>query len=391
MPIEVRTPALEEVERYIEVHRTGFNSYWDPAQRTRNIEFLSAPTGQTLHAAYEGGEMIGTAMSIPLTVAMPGGTAVPVSGLTWVATLPNHRRRGVMAALIDTHLAHAREQGAVASVLDAFESALYGRYGYGAATYDVEVTIPTSRITFREPPTGRQIRFAEAADSVAVMQRVWHEAQKQRAGMTNRPDPEIEWWAAKHEGFLILAGGAAGEVDGYATYTVDERWSPTQHPDHKVKVGELIACSTEAYAALWSTLISLDMATEVVARYRPVDELLPHLVTAPRRIDRSHLADSLWLKPLDVQALLAARTYRPGPACTIEVEGGRLRIDPADGSVTRTDAPPDATMTRAAFGALVLGGSGATVLAGAGQISGDAERADALLGWSHAPWSPLQF
>ena len=49
------------------------------------------------------------------------------------------------------------------------------------------------------------------------------------------------------------------------------------------------------------------------------------------------------------------------------------------------------TLTGAAFGALVLGGSGATVLAQAGQITGDAERADALLGWSHAPWSPLQF
>jgi predicted acetyltransferase len=391
MAIEVRTPALEEVERYIEVHRTGFNSYWAPDRRARNIEYLSAPTGQTLHAAYDGSEMVGTAMSIPLTVTVPGGAAIPASGLTWVATLPNHRRRGVMAALLDAHLALAREQGAVASVLDAVESALYARYGYGVATYDVEVTIPTAHITFREPPTGRQIRFAEAADSVAVMQRVWHAAQRQRSGMTNRPDPEVEWWADKHEGFLIVAADDAGEVDGYATYTVDERWSPMQHADNKVKVGELIASSTEAYAALWSTLIALDMATEVVARYRPVDELLPHLVTAPRRIDRSHLADSLWLRPLDVPALLAARSYRPGPACVVEVDGERLRVDPADGSVTPTDAAADVTMTAAAFGALVLGGPGATVLARAGRVAGDAERADALLGWSHAPWSPLQF
>ena len=87
-----------------------------------------------------------------------------------------------MAALLEAHLDHAREQGAVASVLDAVESALYGRYGYGVATYDVEVTIPTAHIAFREPPTGRQIRFADAAGSVAVMQRVWHAAQRQRAG-----------------------------------------------------------------------------------------------------------------------------------------------------------------------------------------------------------------
>ncbi len=390
MTIEVRTPALDEVERYIDVHRTGFNSHWAADLRARNIEFLSAPSGHTLHAAYEGAEMVGTAMSIPLTVTVPGGGAVAACGLTWVATLPSHRRRGVMSALLDAHLALARERNCVVSVLDAVDSGLYGRYGYGTATYDVELTIPTAHVTFKEPPTGCTIRFVEARDSVAVMQRVWHAAQQQRTGMTNRPDPEVEWWVAGHEGFLIVAEDDAGEVDGYASYTVEDRWTSV-HADYKVKVGELIASSTAAYAALWSALISLDMATTVSAMYRPVDELLPHLITAPRRIDRSHLADSLWLRALDVRGLLEARAYRPGAPCVLDVAGERFRVDPADGSVEPTGAPADVTLTSAAFGALVLGGSGATVLAQAGQITGDAERADALLGWSQAPWSPLQF
>jgi predicted acetyltransferase len=295
-----------------------------------------------------------------------------------------------MSALLDAHLEHARDQGAVASVLNAVDSSLYRRYGYGTATYDVVLTISTAQVAFSEPPAGRRIRFAEAADSVPLMQRVWHAAQPQRAGMTNRPDPEVEWWVATHEGFLIVAEDDAGEADGYATYTVERRWAPV-HADYQVKVGELIACSPAASAALWSALTSLDMATEVVARYRPVDDPLPHLLTAPRRVDRSHVADSLWLRPLDVTALLVARRYRPGDACVIDVEGARLRVDPADGSVEATEAAADVTMDAAAFGALVLGGAGATMLAQAGQITGDAERADALLGWSHAPWSPLQF
>ncbi len=390
MTVEVRTPALEEVERYVDVHRTGFNSHWAADHRARNVEYLSAPTGHTLHAAYDGTEMVGTAMSLPLTLTVPGGGAVAATGLTWVATLPSHRRRGVMSALLDAHLAHAREHGSAVSVLDAVDSALYGRHGYGIATYDVELTIPTAHVTFREPPTSRRIRFAEAAQSVPLMQRVWHATQPQRSGMTNRPDPEVEWWVAKHEGFMIVAEDDAGEADGYASYTVEDRWTSV-HADYKVKVGELVAASPAAYAALWSALISLDMATSVVAMYRPVDELLPHLITAPRRIDRSHLADSLWLRALDVRRLLEARSYRPGAACVLDVAGERLRVDPADGSVEATDAVADVTLTGAAFGALVLGGSGATVLAQAGQITGDAERADALLGWSHAPWSPLQF
>ena len=328
MAIEVRTPATDEVERYIDVHRTGFNSHWDADRRTRNIEFVSAPSGHTLHAAYEGTEMVGTAMSLPLTVSVPGGGAVAASGLTWVATLPSHRRRGVMSALLDAHLALARDQGCLVSVLDAVDSGLYGRYGYGTATYDVELTIPTAHVTFKEPPSDRQVRFADARESVQLMQRVWHAAQRQRAGMTNRPDPEVEWWVAEHEGFLIVAEDDAGEADGYASYSVEDRWTSV-HADYQVKVGELIASSPAAYAALWSALISLDMATTVVAMYRPVDELLPHLITAPRRIDRSHLADSLWLRALDVRRLLEARAYRRAcPACWTSPANGCGSIRP---------------------------------------------------------------
>ncbi len=391
MALSVRTTTPSEIERFMQVHRTGFSQVWDDDLRARNHEFLASTPGQTLHAAFDGDEMVGTALSLELTIALPGGTCVPATGLTWVATLPNHRRKGVMSALLDAHLTLAGEQGAAVSVLTAVESALYGRYAYGVATYDAVVTVTTAHISFREPPTGRQIRFVEPADSVPAMQRVWNAVQQHRAGMTNRPDAEVEWWTAKYDGFLIVAVDDAGEVDGYAAYTVDRNRSPTQHADDTVKVDELIASSPEAYAALWSTLISLDGVGEVSARCRPVDELLPHLVTAPRRVDRSHIADGLWVRPLDVAALLRARAYRPGPACVIDVAGERFRVDPSDGSVETTDAAADVTMGVAAFGALVFGGQGAAMLGAAGQIAGDAAAADTLLGWPLAPWSPLQF
>ena len=75
----------------------------------------------------------------------------------------------------------------------------------------------------------------------------------------------------------------------------------------------------------------------------------------------------------------------------LEVAGERFRVDPADGSVEPTGAPADVTLTTAAFGALVLGGRAPRCSPRPARSTGDAERADALLGWSHAPWSPLQF
>src|SRR5690606_34146731 len=59
------------------------------------------------------------------------GAETRVSGLTWVGVHPAHRRRGILSAMIDHHLAQCRERGEAISALFAAEAAIYGRFGYG--------------------------------------------------------------------------------------------------------------------------------------------------------------------------------------------------------------------------------------------------------------------
>ena len=82
----------------------------------------------------------------PLTMSIPGPQAsvrqVPCAGLTWVGVHPDHRRKGVLTAMLRHHFEEVRHQhGTAVSALHASEPAIYGRYGYGLASLELEVTL----------------------------------------------------------------------------------------------------------------------------------------------------------------------------------------------------------------------------------------------------------
>src|SRR3954467_9255922 len=82
----------------------------------------------------------------PLTLGIPGpgGSTrqVPCAGLTWVGVHPDHRRKGVLKAMMRHHLEQVRaEPGTHASPLHASEPAIYGRHGYGMASLELDVSL----------------------------------------------------------------------------------------------------------------------------------------------------------------------------------------------------------------------------------------------------------
>lgn len=116
-----------------------------------------------------------------------------------------------------------------------------------------------------------------------------------------------------------------------------------------------------------------------------LDDPLPSLLTNPRAMKTTALHDCLWLCPRRVGDLLAARRYRVDDSLVVEVDGERWRVGggPADASATLTDEAPHLTMSRAAMGALLLGGVSATELAATRRLVGDdLARADVFFGWA---------
>jgi predicted acetyltransferase len=172
-------------------------------------------------------------------------------------------------------------------------------------------------------------------------------------------------WETPWKGWVAVHRDVAGEADGFARYTADQKWEH-HRPRSVVKVQDFVALNDRAYDALWRFLADLDLVATIRAERRSPYERLPWLLTNRRAIEPDDIGDGLWVALLDVPAALAARTYeRPGDlvidVVDAEPSSGRTRVrleSGPDGSacaITTRDA--DLTVHADALGAAYLGGT----------------------------------
>src|SRR5215467_6637839 len=86
--------------------------------------------------------------SVRLTV--PGGR-VDAAGLTVAGVLPTHRRRGLLRAMMRDLLDACHRRGAPVAYLWATEDTIYGRFGFGLASFTAEIYLPRLRSAFHAP------------------------------------------------------------------------------------------------------------------------------------------------------------------------------------------------------------------------------------------------
>ena len=115
--------------------------------------------------ACDGDDIVGMAHYLDLNVTVPGGAVVPVAGVTLVAVAPTHRRRGLLREMYtELHDRIANAHYPIAA-LTASEGGIYGRFGYGPATIEVELTVDRTRAQFRaDAPDPRGVRLVKPAD-----------------------------------------------------------------------------------------------------------------------------------------------------------------------------------------------------------------------------------
>ena len=85
-------------------------------------------------AAWDGAAPVGVTSIYSFQLSVPGQEVLPAAGVTFVAVLPTHRRRGVLNSLMRRQLADVRDRAEPLAVLWASESVIYSRYGYGSAS-----------------------------------------------------------------------------------------------------------------------------------------------------------------------------------------------------------------------------------------------------------------
>jgi predicted acetyltransferase len=370
-------------------------------------------------AAFDGGQPVGTAGAYSFQLSVPGGDALPAAGVTFVSVLPTHRRRGVLTSIMRRQLRDIRELGEPLAVLWASEAAIYSRFGYGLASWQLSFTVRRGEgalAAFAPDTRDVRLRLVEPSAALPEMAKIYQAVMPSRPGFFARHDA---WWqrllhdpAEERHGagpLRCVLAEAGGEPQGYVLYSGNPNWGSDGLPDGTVTVRELMSASPAAGAALWADLLSRDLATEFRAYRRPLDDPLLYQLADPRRV-RSQVTDSLWVRIVDVPAALSGRSYSCPVDTVIEVRdellpanAGSWRLAaPGSGSgaascvpATSATSGPDIALDVTALGAAYLGGISLGALAQAGLVTelrpGAVRRLSAAMSWDIAPWCPTVF
>ena len=360
---------------------------------------------ERVHAARENGVVVGGAAAFSFQLTVPGGR-VPAAGVTVVGVLPTHRRRGILRALMRAQLDDVRGRGEPVAYLWASEAPIYGRFGYGIASWAGEVEIRREHAGFAQQLEAYGVtRLVGVDEALELFPPIYEDVAREMPGMFAR---SREWWEARalaDPEWRRAGGGEMArvvlEVDGrpeaYALYRLHVSFARGSSTG-KTSVIEALGRTPHGTAAIWRYLLDVDWMERLSAALLPPDHPLFLLVAEPRRLGFL-LGDALWVRLVDVEAALAARTYRPGEAVVLDVRDsfcawneGRYRVG---GGVERTDADADLALGVDALASVYLGGFTFAQLARALRVEelrpGAVERADALFRTDRAPWCPEIF
>jgi predicted acetyltransferase len=355
--------------------------------------------------ADDDGAIVGTGAALTMSLTVPGGAEVPVSGVTWISVAATHRRQGVMRRVMDELVADARRRGELASGLLASEGSIYENVGYGPATRWRTTEIETRRIRWTsDRPRGR-FRFVEPEDVLEVLPPIHDRVRAVRVGELSRSDA---WWRSNtlHGRESITAYVVYEDEDevaqAYAAYKVTERWSDTG-PNHLLEVVNAGAATTTAQLALWRFLTEIDLVSVVTTEAIPFDDVLQWHVADARFLHTTDVSDMLWLRLLDVAGFLSARRYQVADELVIEIEGGdegvpgrwRLAGGPDGAKCERTGDAADLSLSSRDLASISMGGYSARPLGAAGRIvertPGAVDRLADMFRWDPLPYCATHF
>lgn len=412
--VEIRTIRDEELPAWSEaMARTFFvaGANGEAMADFRRSRMLPGDA-ERMAGAFDGGKVVGTFRSFAVGMTVPGGAVTPVAGVTNVAVLPTHRRRGILSAMMARDLREDAERGESAGILIASEYPIYGRYGYGAATEHATWVFDRNGSAFATPldPDMARVESVTGAEAAAILPEIYNRYRLAQPGeIERRPkrwlvDLGLEQMPAEPSkpSWVMIHRDDAGGPDGFLRYRVEEHYEE-RLPAAVVIVEELIATSPAAEAALWRYAFDIDLAATIKAGDRRVNEPIVWRLADARAAQLKVRADFMWLRPLDVPSLLESRAYMTPGSVVLEVvdpaglASGRFALDAsADGARCRaTTQSAQVRLPVAALGSLYLGGVPLALLAAAGRaelLDGSALAvADSLFHWPVAPFCSTWF
>ena len=191
MDIEIRPcGSVEEVKQAI----TPIGYYFGRSDEDQAERLIRVMPAERVYAAWEGGRAVGGLGAFPFQLTIPGGR-VPAAGVTVAGVLPTHRRRGVLRGMMRALLDACYQHGEPVAYLWASEDTIYGRFGFGWASFAAEIDLPRERSASHAPfaPFGR-VQLVSPGAAEEFVAPVYERVAVETPGMFARSST---WWQAR--------------------------------------------------------------------------------------------------------------------------------------------------------------------------------------------------
>ncbi|MEV0461006.1 GNAT family N-acetyltransferase [Catellatospora methionotrophica] len=396
--MEIRSTSDQDLKVFVDTMHVAFGRFPETPAEGTGVWWSALEMDRNLLAVTADGRPVGTAGAYTFELTLPGEVLAPVAGITFVGVLPSHRRQGVLSAMMRHQLTGLRARGEFLSVLLSSEASIYGRFGYGPATYTQRLTVQRHRAAFAPPrnpaaATAGSVEVLRRAECGAVLEEVYDRYRRAQPGALSRPH---RWWessagqppVAATPRYVAVHRDADGMPDGYASYALDSG---------TLTVDETIAVDDAAFTALARFVLGHDLVTEVVFKHFPNEHPLRWQFADFRAGVVSNHTDWLWVRLLDVPRALTTRGWFADGELVLDVddpflgERGRYLLTVRDGraACVPTDREPDLSLDVRDLGAVYLGGTAPSVLVRAGHVrahrAGAAAEADDLFRTDRPP------
>jgi predicted acetyltransferase len=393
---EIRVERATDAARYLAsdqlVWFNGLSS--DPLE----LQVRSVPEDQRYAAEVVGSDVDPATYAAiygvrPMQLSVPDGAgagrAVLVAGLTWVGVHPDHRRRGLLTAMLRHHFEQTRSEGVHLSALHASESEIYGRHGYGIASLELEVALGRGT-AFSAPHLDEEAaaittRYGTLTDDGTADRRrqIDLDGLDTNVGTIvgdasfyddlSRVTPDETRTSEPPRMMVALRDGR--DV-GYVVFKRTHKWVNSR-PAAEVDVWQLTGAPA-ARLALLRRVVDLDLAGTVkITGIAPGDPMLSW-VPGPRGVSTMSPVDSLWVRLVDLAGAIAARGYEGVCDVLAEVTDSsapwnagtwRIRVKDGVGEAVRSDDVAEVSLPVSALGAAYLGGANLSEMARAGVVA----------------------
>lgn len=287
------------------------------------------------------------------------------------------------------HIEQTHREGVALSALHASEPAIYGRHGYGVASYatgmklergttmnapgldDAAARVRTSFATMTDPGIAERIHAC-----------VRHTAAGSPGAVVGEPGfydhvvlqfvrPE---YVRDKEPVRVLFAQRDGEDVGMASFRRHQKWEDGR-PNGRLEVFALDG-EPAVRLALLRRLVDFDLIGEITVPRVGVDDPIWSWI-GPRGASEVEPAENLWVRIVDLPAALPLRSYAADCDVVVDVDdpaapwqSGRWRLLIRDGAAeaTRTDRDADLDLPVAVLGSAYLGGANLVALQRAGVL-----------------------